>query len=140
MSQSNKGVGSQGPKIMYGRKSLNRDMWQVDISFATNGASSPVASTVKGRLVTSVTRSGTGTYVVTLQDYWADYIAGLARLNLASPTKQRAMISGVPNLATGLTLTVVTIDSSSGAAVDVAAAAGNEVHLKLFLSTASFGV
>lgn len=139
MAQTNSGVGSQGPKILYRRKSYGRQMWQVDMSFPTNGSSNPVAASVKGRLVASVTRSGTGTYLVTLNDYWAIVVGVFARLNLATPTKQRAMFVGKPSLSAAQTFSVKTIDSDTGAAVDVAAAAGNEVHLKLWLSTASFG-
>ncbi len=130
---------SQGPKVFYDEQSLIRTLTRLPFSFATNGSSSPVAASINGRGVASVVRTATGLYTVTLQDYWNKLVSGRAYLQLASATKQRAIFKDAVTTNTGLTFVVETLDTNSGSAADVAAAAGNRVNCLLLLSNSSFG-
>jgi hypothetical protein len=130
---------SQGPKVFYDEQALSRTATRLAFSFPTNGSSSPVAAKLQGRGVASVVRTATGLFTVTLQDFWNKLLSGVAHLQLATPAKQMAVIKATVTPSSALTFTLETLDTSSGAAVDVAAAAGNNVNCLLILSNSSFG-
>ena len=132
------GVGSQGPKVMYQEQCLIRTLEKLVFKFATNGSSNPVATTIKGLGVKSITLGTTGLYTVTLADYWNAIISAKAHLGMATPDGSVAQIVTGWNVLTGPTLQIQTLNNS-GSAANIAAAAGNQVSCCLWMSNSSFG-
>jgi len=86
----------------------------------------------------TVSYTGTGTYVVNLKNPYQALVACACGLQLATPTKQEAQMGAVNVTNSGTapqTATITTLDTSSGSAVDVAAAAGNRVNFWLQVKT-----
>ncbi len=102
------------------------------INWATNGSSDPVASTITGRGVASVTLASTGVYTVTLQDVYPTLLSATATLQLASADDKVTAQIGAVDLA-NRTIQVRIYDISSAGVADVAAATGNRVNLLLVL-------
>lgn len=101
-------------------------------SFATNGASDPVASTITGRGVASVVLAATGVYTITLQDVYPFLLSATASLQLASADDKVAANIGVVDL-NAKTIQVRIYDASTAALANVAAATGNRVNVCLVL-------
>jgi hypothetical protein len=101
-------------------------------SFATNGSSDPVASTITGRGVASVVLASTGVYTITLQDVYPALLSATASLQLASADDKVAASIGAVDL-TAKTIQVRLYDISSAALANVAAATGNRVNVTLVL-------
>lgn len=102
------------------------------INWATNGSSDPVASTITGRGVASVTLASTGVYTVTLQDVYPTLLSATATLQLASADDKVTAQIGAVDLA-NRTIQVRIYDISSAGVANVAAATGNRVNLLLVL-------
>jgi len=101
--------------------------------FFPNGSSSP--TTVAG-CVKSVTRTGTGAWTVTLQDWLkgsafaiVGIIKGVARYSALTATEWQVL--GVDLTVPSITMAAYT--TSSGAAVDIAANASNMIDFVLLL-------
>jgi len=124
--------------------------WQVqlDCIVLPNGASAPSfkltseGSRPKG--FKTVTRSGVGVLVVTLEEPWWGVLQASAMLNVSPTAGQSVGVTTIngsgPKIgavtyplrgASVFTLTTYTV--STGAAVDVAAGANNQIHLQLTL-------
>jgi len=101
-------------------------------SFATNGSSDPVATTITGRGVASVVLASTGVYTVTLQDVYPYLLSATATLQLASADDKVVAQIGAVDL-NAKTVQVRIYDLSTGALATVAAATGNRVNLTLVL-------
>jgi hypothetical protein len=101
-------------------------------SFAPNGTSQPVAASNKG-IGWSVSRTGVGTFVVTLDDSYNEIVEAQATLQLSAPAAQGAQLGPItaPAGATRGAVTIVTANTSTGAAADVAANAANRVHFQI---------
>jgi hypothetical protein len=106
------------------------------ISWATNGASDPVSTTILGRGVASVALASTGVYTVTLQDVYTSLLSATATLQLASSDDKVTSQIGAVDLA-AKTFQVRIFDISSAALANVAAATGNRVNLLLVLKNSS---
>jgi hypothetical protein len=111
-------------------------------SFLPAGTSAPTG--LNGIGVASVVRTSTGLFTVTLNDYWNKITAPKIHLALATPAAKIAQLVGGANVSSGTagvgpTIQIETINSDTGAAVDVAAAAGNIVGATLYMSNSSFG-
>lgn len=102
--------------------------------FAPNGSSAPTA--VGGRGFT-VSRTGTGTYVVNLQDTYPGLLHADARLWSTAATGVRAHMSAVSSPVK--TITILTVDGTN-AALDVAAAAGTFVTFYAMLNNSTIAV
>jgi hypothetical protein len=102
------------------------------INWATNGSSDPVASTITGRGVASVTLASTGVYTVTLQDVYPTLLSATATLQLASADDKVTAQIGAVDLA-AKTVQVRIYDLSTAAVANVNAATGNRVNLLLVL-------
>lgn len=95
---------------------VDRDVVLVPLRFGLGG-SSPATSTFKGALLSTVTRSGAGTYAVTLTDGAYELLGALCSLELgATTTSLNIHVKSVDVAAK--TLTVVTSVPASGAAND----------------------
>lgn len=101
-------------------------------SFATNGSSDPVASTLTGRGVASVVLTSTGVYTITLQDVYPYLLSATASLQLASADDKVAANIGAVDL-NAKTIQVRLYDLSGAALTNVAAATGNRVNVTLVL-------
>jgi hypothetical protein len=113
---------------------------------AIAAAAAPLASGALGQPLTiqglgfTVNYTGTGTYVVALNDQYMQLLAAGADLQLATPTKQIAQIGTANVTGQGtkpLQIPITTLDSSSGSAVDIAANAGNRVNFWLEVQNTS---
>lgn len=102
-------------------------------SFRPNGSSAPLALTGKG--IASVSRSGTGVFLVTLEDVYLGFLSLNAQLALASTDDKTCQIGAV-SLA-NKTIEVKVIDISGAAVADVAANAGNVIYLTFILKNTS---
>lgn len=89
--------------------------------FLTNGASSP--TTLKGTGVASVARTGTGTYLLTLQDSFIEHRGMIVHLGLNASADSVAQLGAVSSTAK----TVVIRTLTAGADADIAANANNKV-------------
>lgn len=102
------------------------------ISFAPNGNSAVVQSSIRGRGVASVTRDNVGLFTVTLSDQYPTLLSATATLQLASADDKCAANIGTVDLA-AKTIVVRLYDISAAALTDVAADANNRVNLTLVL-------
>lgn len=102
------------------------------ISWQPNGTGAVPQSTIAGRGVASVARSGTGTFVVTLQDVYSSLLSATATLQLASADDKIAANIGAVSV-TGKTYEVRLYDLSTGALTDIALDPGTRVNLLLVL-------
>lgn len=101
-------------------------------SWATNGSSQPVASSITGRGVASVAWTSTGVFTITLQDVYPYLLSATATLQLASADDKVAANIGAVDL-NAKTIQVRIYDASMAALADVAAATGNRVNVCLVL-------
>lgn len=104
------------------------------ISWAPNGAGAVAQTSIRGRGVESVTRTGVGTFDVKLQDQYAAVLSMHATLQLNVADDKLAASVGPETInASTRTVTVRVYDVSAAAPADVAANAQNRVNLLLVL-------
>ncbi len=101
-------------------------------SFATNGGTDPVASTIKGSLVSTVTWLSTGTWKVTLKCNLQDVISigADSQINSAANIDTNIEIGAVTNVA-GAGYTFVIRNNPGGAVADIAADASNRLNFSI---------
>lgn len=117
---------------------LDQQVVFLPISWAPNGVNAVVQSTIRGRGVESVTRTGVGTFDVKLQDQYARVLGMYATLQLAVADDKLAANVGPETInATTRTVTVRVYDASAAAPADVAPDAQNRVNLLLVLGNSS---
>lgn len=102
--------------------------------FAPNGAGAPTL--VYGRGFT-VTRTGTGTYSISLQDTYPGILHADSRLWSIAPSANKTHLSAVSSPVK--TITLLTLDGSNVAA-DIAAAAGTFISFRVDLSNTTIAV
>lgn len=113
---------------------LDQQVVLLPISWAPNGANPVVQSTIRGRGVESVTRTGVGIFDVKLQDQYARVLSMHATLQLAVADDKLAANVGPETInATTRTVTVRIFDISAPGAADVAPDPQNRVNLLLVL-------
>jgi hypothetical protein len=105
--------------------------------FGKINVSIPVQSVAlnKAQGVVSVTRSGTGVYVVNLLSTFKKLIAGFSTLQLATSANRYANITSQNVTAVGSpggTITI-TVTDSTGTPQDITANANNAIHCRLVL-------
>jgi hypothetical protein len=115
-----------------------RDGKLIGISFQPQGSSAPVI--VSGQGVTSVTRTGTGAFTVTLANQFRALVSAQTTMQLASPggVAYQCVITGanVTGAGTGAqTVTLLVQNASTGAAADISENAGNIINLSLFVKS-----
>jgi hypothetical protein len=101
-------------------------------SFATNGSSDPLTSSIVGRGVQKVEHPSTGVFTITLQDVYPFLLSATSTLQLASADDKVVAQIGAVNL-NARTIEVRTYDLSTAGLADVAAATGNRVNVTLVL-------
>jgi hypothetical protein len=107
-----------------------------NVAFAPNAGSDPVASTLKGAYTSTVTRSGAGTYLVTLRGFSPKALVGVSAyaFDNANPTDTACRVGLVTITPTTKTVTLVVYTNSALAAPalkDIAANAASTVKLVL---------
>lgn len=117
---------------------LDQQVVLLPISWAPNGANPVVQSTIRGRGVESVTRTGVGIFDVKLQDQYARVLSMHATLQLAVADDKLAANVGPETInATTRTVTVRIFDISAPGAADVAPDPQNRINLLLVLGNSS---
>ncbi len=115
----------------------------IEFGFQTNGAANPTiyyngkgaygAGTL-GSFITSITRTGVGTYLVTFADSYPNVASAWAQMQ--GSLNSGAVITSINNIGTALPATVAITTTTSGAAADIAAGAQNICWVGLeFLNT-----
>jgi hypothetical protein len=120
-------------------KSRTNSIHYINGSFAPNGSSAVASTSYKGKGYT-VARTGTGTFVITLDKTppWYEIVSAHVQLHMGTPTGAYASMT-THTLGTTGTVTIKTYIPTSPAGVfqvdaaDVAAAATNRVDFKLAL-------
>jgi hypothetical protein len=119
------------PRNLEEVKGIRRETLLFDFSFATNGASNPVASANRGKGF-SVIRAGTGVYTVTFTDSFPGpgpvFCNAHLSVQAATPRWAQASTFTAATATTPATLVIVTVDAA-GAAQDVGAAANSRVNV-----------
>ncbi len=108
-------------------------LFEVDFNFDTNAAANPAS--VKGRRIASVTRTGVGTYLVTLQDLWPAISSISADLQQPSATGNWVLVGPI-NL-TAKTITIYTMNPGGTATVDIAADPNSRVWVNVMFKNSS---
>jgi hypothetical protein len=102
-------------------------------SFAPNGASNPVASTIKGSLVESVVWVSTGLWLVTLKIAVKDVISYQVTPQIGSAANIDAslQIGAVTGAGTSAKLTFQVRNNPGGAVANIAANAADRINFDL---------
>jgi hypothetical protein len=110
----------------------------LEFGFQTKGAASPTifyagagaygAGTLPA-FITSITRTGVGTFLITLADSFPNMVSAWAQAN--GLLTSGAVITAVNNVGTSSPVTVNLTTTTSGAAADIAAGANNIIWVGL---------
>jgi hypothetical protein len=120
---------------MYDLQCLTPEVYVTTWSFLTNGGSNPVNNLVTGKGASSVTRIGGGAYSVVLDqnDLPRELIATFCTVDsiatLGACVAARAYVANTGLGGTAGSLGVQVYTANTGAALDLAAAAGNRVSI-----------
>lgn len=113
-------------------KGYGKDLKVVAFKFFPQGTGAPVVNAAESRGVASITRTGVGTFLVTLTDAYRvnpGYKPGLQSSAAAALYPQ---IGDISNVGTSSPVTIVfRIVNGSGAATDMSAGANNSVSCEL---------
>lgn len=109
--------------------SLDPSIVVIGGSFAPNGSSAVAATSIKGKGIAAVSRTGTGEFEVTLSDAYADILAVVPSLQLNAAADSYVQLTGAvtPSTTKKFKLTVIT----AGSAADVSANANNRIHFAI---------
>ncbi len=115
---------------------LSRKPRMLNIRFFPAGASDPTytAQDVKG--VASITRSGTGTWLITLQDPYKRLLSAQATIQMSAATDLVPQFGAVANLGTSSNVTVTLRANAVATATDIAANANNSISVQLVFDDA----
>lgn len=115
----------------------HRDIIAVPFTFAPNGSSAVVQSSIKGlkRGIASITRTGTGAFNVVFEDSYYDFVgfAPSVHLNALADTD----VQGGP--FTAATKTMVLNVKTAGVAADIAANTNNRIGGVAFFAQSAAG-
>jgi hypothetical protein len=105
---------------------------QVVFRFLGNSTSDPATIYDAGDFVATVTRSGVGTYLVTLRDAYKRLISAQATVQCSAATALFAQFGDFSNEGTSTAFTaVLRLVNGSGTATEMAANANNSVSVTL---------
>ena len=106
-------------------------------SFAPNGSTSPVASTIKGKYISSITYAAGSLWQVQFIDSYAAILGGGFLLQGAAAWSGQGFSVEVDYTTTVITTGLLVLRSvnASGTAADIAAATGGRVNFWLALAT-----
>lgn len=102
----------------------------LSFQIAPQGTGTPLLVSGASQGVASVSRSGAGALLVTLQDQYVALIEGSADVQLATFAAADAQL-GAADVVVAKTVAITTFDPATGAAIDIAAAAGNLINVEL---------
>lgn len=110
-------------------RGMGRELVVLPLAFSCNNTSAPTVRTTNAHGVASVTRTGVGTYLVTLQDAYPDFraIQVSVKSTAGTPVVAHAMVGAVDTVS-AKTIQVYTVNSS-GAIADFSTANAIEVHV-----------
>jgi len=132
-------MASYGSGVVYQRpKGCNGDgIIQFGFSFAPNGNTSPVATTIRGKYITSITYAAGSLWQVQLIDKYASILSASFMLQGAAGWSGQGFTVEIDYTTTDVTTGLVVLRSlnTSGAAADIAAATGGRVNVQLWLAT-----
>ena len=109
-------------------QTLEVDLTFLSLSFAPAGAGAPTGIT--GRGVASITRTGAGDFLITLEDAYSALLGVKMSIAMASATDISPQLGAV-DVVTAKTIVVRTIVAA--AETDIAADAANRVYVELTL-------
>lgn len=101
--------------------------WQV----LPNGTSTPTVGENPDKVLESVSRSGVGVYVLTLNDKFLALRSVHCQVQLNAAANTMVQVTGATTVATTRTITVTIL--TAGAAADIAANANNILHFTAVL-------
>lgn len=119
-----------------GPTGLNRKPRRLNIRFFPAGASNPTTTAQDIKGVTSITRTGAGTWLITLQDSYKRLVSAQATIQMTTATDLVPQIGDVSNLATANPVTLVVRANAVATATDMAANANNSITLALVFDDA----
>ena len=112
-------------------KAIDQDVVVLSFSFAPQGSSQPTGIT--GRGVATITRTGAGDFLVTLQDVWPALLGAKMSIQMSTATDISPQLGDVDLSAK--TLVVRTIVAATE--TDIAADANNRVFVELTMRNGS---
>jgi len=119
-------------RILSHTQALDKAMTLIAGSFAPAGAGAPTNQNGTGF---AVTRTGAGTFQVKFTDAWPKVISARAHIQLNAADKLAAQVGAIDLVAK--TMVVRVVDSSTGAATDVAANANNRVNFEVWFKNSA---
>lgn len=93
---------------------------------APNGTSTPTISDNPDKVVSSVSRSGVGTYTITLAEKYLELRAITCQVQLSAAADTQVQITGATAVAGARTIGITIL--TAGVAADIAANAANLLH------------
>jgi hypothetical protein len=96
-----------------------------------NGVSTPTIGENDDGALASVSRSGVGVYLLTLNDTFLALSSCSVQVQLSAAADTQVQLTGATTVATTKTITVTIL--TAGAAADIAANAANILHFTLIL-------
>lgn len=107
----------------------------VTVQVMPNGASAPTLGENPDNAIASVARTGVGTLTLTLSDTFLACRAAHCDVELATPAATLVVFSGTANVSSTKVITLTTYQEAAGsfAATDIAANAGNILHVTIVL-------
>lgn len=98
----------------------------VTFQIKPNGTSTPTIGENPDNVVTTVTRSGVGVYVITLNDTFLALRSLHCQVQLSAAADTQVQITGAPTVASTKQITITIL--TAGVAADIAANAANVLH------------
>ena len=114
-----------------------QQMKTVSLRFFPQGTGAPVVNNKESAGVASVTRTGVGTFLVTLDTNYRNLVGFNASVQSSSAADLRAQVGDVSNLGTSSATTVVVRLLAGATPTDQAANANNSVSLQLSFDDSS---
>jgi hypothetical protein len=110
---------------------LGKRRRRLDITFFPQGAGAPVVNAAQARGVASITRTGVGAFLITLEDAYRSLVSKSATVQLAAAADVTAQFGVIANVGTALPPTIEVRLLAAAAAVEVAANANNSISVQL---------
>ena len=107
---------------------------RVDFKFNPQGALAPTFSRDQARGVASITRTGVGTFLVTLEDTFRTLVARVATVQLAAAADVAVQFGTIANVGAALPPTIEVRLVAGAAPVDVAANSENSISVSLMFN------
>lgn len=110
---------------------LGKRRRRLDITFFPAGVAAPTFNAAQARGVASITRTGVGTFLITLEDAYRVLVSKSASIQLAAAADIGVQFGTIANVGTSSPPTIEVRTVTAAAPADVAANANNSVSVKL---------